>query len=139
MNKIFILVFLCFGAYGCDAADPVPNFMDFNDKDHDGVLSLQEWMTSEVPSRLQVELNLRPGSEFNKLDANRDGKISLDSWERNRLQRFIGPKIRALLGRGRIKADIKINPPSNSARASMDSGLLHGLRKILLHTLPAPV
>ena len=29
MSKIFILVFLCFGAYGCDLADPVPNFMDF--------------------------------------------------------------------------------------------------------------
>lgn len=52
--------------------------MDFNDKDHDGALSLQEWMTSEVPSGLKVELNLRSGSEFNRLDANRDGKISLD-------------------------------------------------------------
>ena len=78
MNKIFILVFLCFGAYGCDPADPVPNFMDFNDKDHDGALSLQEWTASEVPSGLRVELNLRPGSEFKRLDANRDGKISLD-------------------------------------------------------------
>ena len=46
MNKIFILAFLCFGAYGCDPADPVPNFMDFNDKDHGGALSLQEWMAS---------------------------------------------------------------------------------------------
>ena len=78
MNKIFILVFLCFGAYGCDPADPAPNFMDFNDKDHGGALSLQEWMASEVPSGLRVELNLRSGSEFNRLDANRDGKISLD-------------------------------------------------------------
>nr|WP_314998681.1 hypothetical protein [uncultured Campylobacter sp.] len=78
MNKIFILVFLCFGAYGCDPADPVPNFMDFNDKDHGGALSLQEWMASEVPSELRVELNLRSGSEFKRLDANRDGKISLD-------------------------------------------------------------
>ncbi len=24
MNKIFILALLCFGAYGCDPADPVP-------------------------------------------------------------------------------------------------------------------
>ena len=78
MNKIFILVFLCFGEYGCDPADPVPNFMDFNDKDHDGALSLQEWTASEVPSGLRVELNLRSGSEFKKLDANHDGKISLD-------------------------------------------------------------
>ena len=78
MNKIFILVFLCFGAYGCDPADPVPNFMDFNDKDRDNALSLQEWMASEVPSRLKVELNLRSGSEFKRLDANHDGKISLE-------------------------------------------------------------
>ena len=40
MNKIFILVFLCVGAYGCDPADPVPNFMDFNDKDNGGALGL---------------------------------------------------------------------------------------------------
>ena len=53
-------------------------FMDFNDKDHGGALSLQEWMASEVPPGLRVELNLRSGSEFNRLDANRDGKISLD-------------------------------------------------------------
>ena len=78
MNKIFILVFLCFGAYGCDPADPVPNFMDFNDKDHDGALSLQEWMASEVPPGLRVELNLRSGSEFKRPDANHDGKIGLD-------------------------------------------------------------
>ncbi|WP_297903493.1 hypothetical protein [uncultured Campylobacter sp.] len=78
MNKIFILVFLCFGAYGCDPADLVPNFMDFNDKDHGGALSLREWMTSAVPSGLRVELNLRSGSEFKRLDANRDGKISLE-------------------------------------------------------------
>nr|WP_314090430.1 hypothetical protein [uncultured Campylobacter sp.] len=78
MNKIFILALLCFGAYGCDPADPVPNFMDFNDKDHDGTLSLQEWMASKVLSGLRVELNLRSGSEFKRLDANRDGKISLD-------------------------------------------------------------
>ena len=61
MNKIFILVFLCFGAYCCD---PVPYFMDFNDKDNDGALSLREWMASEVPFGLRVELNLRSGSEF---------------------------------------------------------------------------
>ena len=78
MNKIFILVFLCFGAYGCDPADPVPNFMDFNDKDHDGALSLREWTASEVPPGLRVELNLRSDSEFKRLDANHDGKISLD-------------------------------------------------------------
>ena len=78
MNKIFILVFLCFGAYGCDPADPVPNFMDFNDKDNDGALSLREWMASEVPSGLRVELNMRSGSEFKRLDVNHDGKISLD-------------------------------------------------------------
>ena len=78
MNKIFILALLCLGAYGCDPADPVPYFMDFNDKDHGGTLSLQEWTTSEVPSGLRVELNLRSGSEFKRLDANRDGKISLD-------------------------------------------------------------
>lgn len=78
MNKIFILALLCFGAYGCDPADPVPNFMDFNDKDRGGALSLQEWMTSEVPSGLKVELNLRSDSEFKRLDANHDGKISLD-------------------------------------------------------------
>ena len=60
------------------SADPVPNFMDFNDKDHDGALSLQEWMAGEVPSGLSAELNLRSGSEFKRLDANRDGKISLD-------------------------------------------------------------
>ena len=35
-------------------------------------------MASEVPSGLRVELNLRSGSEFKRLDANRDGKISLD-------------------------------------------------------------
>ena len=38
--------------------------MDFNDKDHGGTLSLQEWTASEVPSGLRVELNLRSGSEF---------------------------------------------------------------------------
>ncbi|WP_298083520.1 hypothetical protein [uncultured Campylobacter sp.] len=53
MNKIFILVFLCFGVYGCDPADPVPNFMDFNDKDRGGALSLQDWTVSEVPSGLE--------------------------------------------------------------------------------------
>ena len=116
MNKIFILVFLCFGAYGCDPADPVPNFMDFNDKDRGGALSLQEWTASEVPSGLRVELNLRSGSEFNRLDANRDGKISLDELGgQNRLQRFIGPKIRALFGLGRTDPRIKINPPLNKA------------------------
>lgn len=78
MNKIFILALLCFGTYGCEPADPVPNFMDFNDKDNGGVLSLQEWMVSEVPSGLRVELNLRSDSEFKRLDANHDGKISLD-------------------------------------------------------------
>ena len=78
MNKIFILVLLSLGAYGCDPANPVPNFIDFNDKDHDGALSLQEWMASEVPPGLRVELNLRSGSEFKRLDANRDGKISFD-------------------------------------------------------------
>ena len=78
MNKILIFALLCFGAYGCDPADPVPNFMDFNDKDNGGVLSLQEWMASGVPSELKVELNLRSGSEFKRLDANHDGKISLD-------------------------------------------------------------
>ena len=78
MNKIFILALLCFGSYACDPADPVPNFMDFNDKDHDGALSLQEWMASGVPSGLKVELNLRSGPEFKRLDANRDGKIGLD-------------------------------------------------------------
>ena len=78
MNKIFILALLFFGAYGCDPADPVPKFMDFNDKDHGGALSLQEWTASEVPSGLRVELNLRSGSEFKRLDANRHGKISLD-------------------------------------------------------------
>ena len=78
MNKIFILALLFFGAYGCDPADPVPNFMDFNDKDHGGALSLREWMTSAVPSGLKVELNLRSGSEFKRLDANHDGRISLD-------------------------------------------------------------
>ena len=78
MNKIFILVFLCFGAYACDPADPVPIFVDFNDKDNDGALSLREWMASEVPSGLRVELNMRSGSEFKRLDVNHDGKISLD-------------------------------------------------------------
>ena len=78
MNKIFVLVFLCFGAYGCDPADPASYFMDFNDKDRDGALSLQEWMASKVPSGLKVELNLRSGSEFKRLDANHDGKISLN-------------------------------------------------------------
>ena len=53
-------------------------FMDFNDKDRDGALSLQEWMAGEIPSGLRAELNLRSGSEFKRLDANRDGKISLD-------------------------------------------------------------
>ena len=78
MNKIFILALLCFGAYACDPADPVPIFMELNDKDHGGTLSLQEWMASEVLSGLRVELNLRSGPEFKRLDANHDDKISLD-------------------------------------------------------------
>lgn len=78
MNKIFILALLCFGSYACDPANPAPIFMDFNDKDHDGAPSLDEWMASEVPSGLRVELNLRSDSEFKRLDANHDGKISLD-------------------------------------------------------------
>ena len=69
---------LCLSAYGCDPADPAPYFMDFNDRDRDGALSLQEWTASKVPSGLRVELDLRSGSEFKMLDANRDGKISLD-------------------------------------------------------------
>ncbi|EEV18600.1 hypothetical protein CAMGR0001_2611 [Campylobacter gracilis RM3268] len=44
----------------------------------------------------------------------------MTSWGRNRLQRFIGPKIRALFGLGRTDPRIKINPPSNKARASID-------------------
>lgn len=52
--------------------------MDFNDKDRDGALSLQEWTASEVPSGLIMATDLRSGSEFKRLDANRDGKISLD-------------------------------------------------------------
>ena len=71
MNKIFILVFLCFGAYGCDPADPVPYFMDFNDKDRGGALSLQDWTVSEVPSGLIMATDLRSGSEFKRPDANR--------------------------------------------------------------------
>ena len=78
MNKIFILVFLCFGAYGCDLADPVPKFMGFNDKDRDGALSLREWTASAVPSGLIMATDLRSGSEFKRLDANHDGRISLD-------------------------------------------------------------
>ncbi len=78
MSKILILALLCFGTYACEPADPVPIFMDFNDKDHDDALSLQEWMASGVPFGLKVELNLRSGSEFKRLDANHDGKISLD-------------------------------------------------------------
>ena len=73
MNKISILALLCFGVYGCDPADPVPIFMDFNGKDNGGALSLQEWMASEVPSGLRVELNLCSGPEFKRLDANHDG------------------------------------------------------------------
>ena len=42
-------------------------------------------------------------------------RLALMSWERNRLQRFIGPKIRALFGLGRTDPRIKINPPSNKA------------------------
>jgi len=40
-------------------------------------------------------------------------RLALMSWERNRLQRFIGPKIRALFGLGRTDPRIKINPPLN--------------------------
>ena len=52
--------------------------MDFNDKDHDGALSLREWTASEVPSGLIMATDLRSGSEFKRLDANHNGKISLD-------------------------------------------------------------
>ena len=48
----------------CELSDLAPYFMDFNDKDRDGALSLQEWMASEVPSGLRVELNLRSGSDL---------------------------------------------------------------------------
>ena len=115
MNKIFILVFLCFGAYGCDPADPVPNFMDFNDKDRDGALSLQEWMASKAPSGLRAELNLRSNSDLRGWTLIVTARLALMSWERNRLQRFIGPKICALLGLGQTDPRIKINPPSNKA------------------------
>ena len=55
----------------CEPSDPVPYFMDFNDKDRGGALSLREWTASEVPSGLRVELNLRTDAEFKRPDANR--------------------------------------------------------------------
>ncbi|WP_297961482.1 hypothetical protein [uncultured Campylobacter sp.] len=51
------------------------------------------------------------------------------SWGRNRLQRFIGPKIRALFGLGQTDPRIKINPLSNKAHEH-EPGFTHGLRKI---------
>lgn len=62
----------------CEPSDPVPYFMDFNDKDRGGALSLREWTASAVPSGLIMATDLRSGSEFKRLDANHDGRISLD-------------------------------------------------------------
>ena len=68
----------CLGAYSCDPADPIYMFLDYNDIDRDGMLNLDEWTSCKVPSALKIAPDLCTSEEFKSLDADQNGKISID-------------------------------------------------------------
>ena len=78
MKKFLCIMLFCLGAYSCDPADPAYMFLDYNDIDRDGMLNLDEWTFCKVPSALKIEPDLCTSEEFKSLDADQNGKISID-------------------------------------------------------------
>ena len=78
MKKIFFIMLFCLGVYSCDPADPVYMFLDYNDIDRDSMLNLDEWTFCKVPSALKIEPDLCTSEEFNRLDLDRSGKVSIN-------------------------------------------------------------
>ena len=68
----------CLGVYSCDPADPAYMFLDYKDRDRDGMLNLDEWRACKTPSMLNVAPDLCTEQEFKRLDLDHSGKVSID-------------------------------------------------------------